>query len=114
MKSVKFVAIRFNDRYGRYPAVKAFSTAKTELIDLLHKNGVLWLGVEAHLFYGFKTSHTEINSKFPAYSNHAIALVGYQTQGDVFLIKDSNRPGLIKMAANKLLPCVNEAYAIKK
>jgi hypothetical protein len=80
---------------------------------MLHKNGVLWLGVDANLYYSPNPANIELESVFPKFGNHAIALVGYQTLGDVFLIKDSNRPGLVKMPANRLLPCLEEAYALK-
>jgi hypothetical protein len=113
VKTATFVSIRFNDRYGSFPADKAYNTAKSDLIDMLHKNRVIWLGVDASLYYSSGPDKLELNSLFPKSGNHAVALVGYQTQGDMFLIKDSNKPGLVRMSANRLLPSLEEAYALK-
>lgn len=113
VKSVKFTKVDFNQRYGMLPIDKAYSSAKKDLIDSLHKNGVLWLTVEYNLYSGNGNANLA-ESLFSSSGDHAVALVGYKTDGDLFLIRDSNKAGLKLLSANNLLPSINEAFALKK
>lgn len=50
---------------------------------------------------------------FAETGNHAISLVGYKKEGDLFIVKDSNFGGTRNVKANNLLLSMEEIIFVK-
>lgn len=63
--------------------------------------------------FAFSHKVMDLELGFPKTGDHAISLVGYRKEGDLFIVKDSNFPGTRSVKANNLLLSLEEVIFVK-